>query len=246
MALNKMEPQIVDYYLQPQNKEEALKEENANLKKEKENLHNKVKWVEKRLAKSEAENKKLNTIFQAKCATKDYKLTNGIVIQATQSEIDICENYEKKLDAQFEEDCENVAEIVKLREENKELKEETQVKNAFLSKNVVGNWYHHDNLEEAFGITDEQIDNFKNYVNDCALAGAFIEEMEEIAENFKEEEASCDDEDDNPTPRCDYCNRTYDEVMVQDDHPDAWNGETGCCFRCVERWDWMLLQLYGQ
>ena len=41
--------------------------------------------------------------LEAKCATKDYKLTNGLVIQATQSEIDICEIYEKKLDAQFEE-----------------------------------------------------------------------------------------------------------------------------------------------
>ena len=45
MALNN-EPQIVDCY---NNKE------NAKLKKENENLHNKVKWVEKRLAKSEAE-----------------------------------------------------------------------------------------------------------------------------------------------------------------------------------------------
>ena len=41
--------------------------------------------------------------LEAKCATKDYKLTNGIVVQATQSEIDICEIYEKKLDRQFEE-----------------------------------------------------------------------------------------------------------------------------------------------
>ena len=62
------------------------------------NQHNETKKENENL---KAEIKKL----KAEEATKDYKLTNGIVIQATQSEIDICEIYEKKLDARFEEDC---------------------------------------------------------------------------------------------------------------------------------------------
>jgi len=42
--------------------------------------------------------------LKEKYATKPYTLPNGIVIQATQSEINICEKYENKLDSQFEMD----------------------------------------------------------------------------------------------------------------------------------------------
>ena len=36
-------------------------------------------------------------------------------------------------------------------------------------------------------------------------------------------------------PRCDFCNRTHDEVMYHDDEEDAWNGDTGCCKKCEEQ-----------
>ena len=239
MALNKMEPQIVDYYLQPQNKEEALKEENANLKKEKENLHNKVKWVEKRLAKSEAENKKLNTIFQAKCATKDYKLTNGIVIQATQSEIDIVKLREERF---WEADS-----FMNLKDKFDEIMYDDKDNCPYeFDDNITpvqNKWKGWDyRVNDVFKLKEEN-EKLKKENEELKKYERMVMEAMEAE---KAEEASCDDEDDNPTPRCDYCNRTYDEVMAQDDHPDAWNGETGCCFRCVERWDWMLLQLYGQ
>ena len=36
-------------------------------------------------------------------------------------------------------------------------------------------------------------------------------------------------------PRCDFCNRTHDEVMYEDNKEDAWNGETGCCKKCEDK-----------
>ena len=43
-----------------------------------------------------------------------------------------------------------------------------------------------------------------------------------------------DSESDDEEPRCDFCNRTHDEVMYEDDERNAWNGETGCCKKCED------------
>jgi len=96
------------------------KARNKNLEKENKELKEKVICLESDAVDAENEIEKVKEEkyslyakwqergeevkeLEAKCATKDYKLTNGIVVQATQSEIDICEIYEKKLDRQFEE-----------------------------------------------------------------------------------------------------------------------------------------------
>tara|TARA_R110000824_G_scaffold4335_1_gene20990 strand:- start:166 stop:795 length:630 start_codon:yes stop_codon:yes gene_type:complete len=48
-------------------------------------------------------------------------------------------------------------------------------------------------------------------------------------EKLKEEIDKDDDE-----PRCDFCNRTHDEVMYEDNEEDAWDGDTGCCKKCQD------------
>ena len=43
-----------------------------------------------------------------------------------------------------------------------------------------------------------------------------------------------DSEEEEDEPRCDFCNRTHDEVMYEDYEENAWNGDTGCCKKCEE------------
>jgi hypothetical protein len=102
---------------------ETIDDQDARL----EDVNHIAEWYVEQVQELKEENEKL----KAKCATKDYKLTNGIVIQATQSEIDICEKYEKKSDKQFEEWCEAVEEIKTLKEEIKELRYEKYQDNEF-------------------------------------------------------------------------------------------------------------------
>ena len=51
-------------------------------------------------------------------------------------------------------------------------------------------------------------------------------------EEFVKKEVVCEDDDDEP--RCDFCNRTHDEVMYEDKEEDAWDGDTGCCKKCQD------------
>lgn len=76
--------------LQKENKK--LKEQNKKLKEENDckQLISYIESQNKEIEKLKEENKKT-----------DYKLTNGIVIQATKGEIKIIERYEKKLDVVF-------------------------------------------------------------------------------------------------------------------------------------------------
>ena len=53
-----------------------------------------------------------------------------------------------------------------------------------------------------------------------------IDKLEAENKKLKEEDFG-DDE-----PRCDFCNRTHDEVMYEDNEEDAWDGDTGCCKKC--------------
>ena len=65
--------------------------------------------------------------LQEKNAKKDYKLSNGVIVQATQGEIDICEKYEKKLDKHFADSFEDEEELMKKNEELKKHEEFTSI-----------------------------------------------------------------------------------------------------------------------
>jgi hypothetical protein len=56
-----------------------------------------------------------------------------------------------------------------------------------------------------------------------------VDENEKLKAELAETTSDGDDE-----PRCDYCDRTHDEVMFADNTEDAWNGETGCCKKCED------------
>ena len=90
------------------------------------------------------------------------------------------------------------------------------------------------NLKENLEVSE---DNVMNITAERDELGGEIEKLKEENVILHDQVNTCvkefiDEDEDDDEPRCDYCDRTHDEVMHQDNKEDAWNGETGCCKKC--------------
>ena len=120
---------------------------------------------------------------------------------------------------------EGVAEIASLQKENEKLKADNE--DLKLRKEIV-------DLKENLEVSE---DNVMNITAERDELGGEIEKLKEENVILRDQVNTCvkefiDEDEDDDEPRCDYCDRTHDEVMHQDNKEDAWNGETGCCKKC--------------
>ena len=166
---------------------------------------------------------------------KDLEADLGVGIDKLEAEN---KKLEKEVSLINSEEMENEEEIARLQEEIDKLEAENKkLKGGISNLNQV----HQDEivyvnakcqklkseLEDASSREDSMFQTLnKKRKEESDWAMKKIDKLEAENKKLKEEDFG-DDE-----PRCDFCNRTHDEVMYEDNEEDAWDGDTGCCKKC--------------